>query len=253
MKKRKTKKYLILGGESRLAQCFFKLYEKECWRLNKKECDITSLESVQKNIEKYPCRYVLNCAAITDIEKCEKDTELCFKVNVCGVFNLNKACWRLGKKLIHISSDYAINPVNNYGWSKYLSEKTIHKRFLMIRTNFYDRNNFIAKNILKGNKIEVYKDKFFNPISINGLAEKIYLNSKKAGILNIFTSNKLSYVKFANLFCEIFGLNKKLIRPVKYKNKINIKRPTNSYVPSDFRIKIREDLINFKKYLYENR
>ena len=147
MKKRKTRKYLIIGGESRLAQCFFELYKKECWRLNKKECDITSLESVQKNIEKYPCRYVLNCAAITDIEKCEKDTELCFKVNVFGVFILNKICLQSGRKLIQLSSDYAVNPVNNYGWSKYLSEKFIHEKFLIIRTNFFDKSNFIVKNI----------------------------------------------------------------------------------------------------------
>lgn len=245
-------KFLIVGGDSKLAKCFSRMHEKQSRALTKKECDITSEKYLRKAISKFQGKYVLNCAAITDLDKCEADPEECFAANTVGVFLLNKICREKNKKLIHISSDYASNPLNNYGWSKFLGEKVIDKKFLIIRTNFYHPAAFIVKNLLKGRKTKVFENMYFNPISINNLAKEIYRLRKRKGRLDLFTSKKISYLQFAYEFCRIFGIKKELIQPVNYKYKKGLRRPLSSFAKSNINLSIAKDLISFKKY-YENK
>ncbi len=245
-------KFLIIGGNSKLAECFSRIYEKQSTRLSRRECDITSEKLLSRAISRFRGKYVLNCAALTNLDDCEKYPLKCFYINTFGVYLLNKICLRFKKKLIHISSDYAVSPVNNYGWSKYLSEKIVDKSFLLVRTNFYSSETFIVKNLLKKRKTKIYKNMYFNPIAINNLSKAIYSSRKKRGILNIFTSKKISYLQFAYLFCDMFGINKKLIKPINYVYKGGIRRPANSYAKPNIKLDIKEDLISFRKY-YENR
>lgn len=246
------KKILIVGGGSKLAKCFNEIYNEKSISLSREECDVTSEESIKKAVLSCDCKYVLNCAAMTDVVECEQKPLECFSINTTAVYLLNKVCLQYDRKLIHISSDYALKPVNNYGWSKYLSENVVDKKFLVIRTNFYNKETFIVKNLLEGKETNVYTDVYFNPISINKLANEIYSNMEKTGILNLFTSRKISYFKFAHIFCEVFGLNKELISPVVYKDNGKVNRPNNSYIKTDKNLDIKVDLTDFKKF-YENR
>jgi dTDP-4-dehydrorhamnose reductase len=245
-------KFLIIGGNARLARCFQKIYKKQSIKLAKSECDITLEASIRKVFSKYKFNYILNCAAITDIENCEEKPESCFRVNTLGVYLLNKICKEHCKKMIHISSDYAKDPINAYAWSKFLSEKIVDPKFLVVRTNFYDEKTFIVKNLLEGRKINVYKNVFFNPVSVNELAKNIYNNRNKSGLLNIFTNKKISYLQFAHRFCEIFYIKKELTKSVACGREKKVARPENSYIKSDIGLSLKKDLINFKKYLYEN-
>ena len=245
-------KFLIIGGRSKLAKCFEDIFDKQSIGLSKAQCDIKSEKSIRKAIAKFDFDYVLNCAAVTDLNKCETGPKECFDVNTVGVYLLNKLCQEKNKKLIHISSDYASNPVNNYGWSKYLGEKVIDKKFLIIRTNFYHPTTFIVKNLLNSEKTKVYINMYFNPISINNLAKEIYRLRKRKGVLDLFTSKKISYLQFAYEFCRIFGIKKELVQPMRYKCKKGIRRPLSSYAKSDINLSIGKDLISFKKY-YENK
>lgn len=245
-------KFLIIGGKSKLAKCFEDIFDKQSIGLSKAQCDITSEESIRKSMAKFDFDYVLNCAAITDLDECEADPKKCFDVNTAGVYLLNKLCQEKDKKLIHISSDYALNPVNNYGWSKHLAEKVVSKNFLVIRTNFYHPAAFLVKNLLKGKKTKVFENMYFNPISINNLAKEIYRLRKRKGILNLFSSKKISYLQFVHEFCRTFGIKKELIQPMNYKYKKGLRRPLSSYVKSDINLSIEKDLISFKKY-YENK
>lgn len=241
------KKILIIGGHSKLARCFQEIFRDECISLSKKQCDITSEKSLRKVISKFDGNYVLNSAAITDIDDCEKNPMKCFKVNTFGVFLLNKVCQENNKKLIHISSNYAVKPVNNYGWSKYLSEKIVSKKFLVVRTAFYSNDFYMIKNLSRRKKTNVYKKLTFNPVSISTLAKEIMLNVGKKGILNIFSSRKISYLEFAHLYCQAFKISKDLIAPIDQKSE-EFKRPLHSFIKPDIKIDITNDLIEFKKF-----
>lgn len=242
-------KFLILGGESSLARCFLKYYGKECKALSKKGCDITDLKILESVIKNSKCEYVINCAAITDIQFSEKNPEKCFEINSIAVNNVGKFCDKYNKKFIHFSSDYAVNPVNIYGYSKFISEKVLTlKKDLIIRTSFYSQDYFVIKSLLQGNKTLVYKNVFFNPVSINRLVLEIYKNKDKVGILNIFTDKKISKYNFGSKIAKILKIDKKLLKPVNFKNKLSeVILPLNSFVKSDIKISLDEDLLSFKK------
>lgn len=240
---------IIIGGNSQLASVFHFTYPKQSILIARKECDIRSIQDIARVFEKNNEKYVINCAAMTDIELCENNTAECFSVNTVGVYNLVRACKKYDKKLIHISSDYALNPINVYGWSKYLSEELVKNDFLALRTNFYSSKSYIVGRLLSRMPTDIYINIFFNPVSIVRLAKEIFKNRNKRGILNIFTNKKISYLEFAHSFSQVFGISQKLIKPVKYKTNNKLLRLFDSYVPSNIPISLSEDLIEFKKFL----
>ncbi|KKQ91718.1 MAG: hypothetical protein UU16_C0014G0007 [Candidatus Woesebacteria bacterium GW2011_GWA2_40_7] len=246
-----AKDFLILGGESTLAKYFIQTYGEKCVALNKKKCDITNIKILEKVIKRTRAEYILNCAAITDIGYAEKNPKECFNVNSIAVWNLDILTRKYNKKLIHLSSDYAVNPTNVYGYSKLISERLINKsKNLIIRTSFYSNKYYIINSLVSGKVTNAYKNAFFNPVSINRLVGEIYKNRNKHGILNIFTEKKISKYSFATMAAKTFNIDRKLIQPVDLINveeKANL--PLNSFVPSDIKIQLDEDLLTFKKHL----
>ncbi len=81
---------------------------------------------------------VINCAAYTEVDKCETERELCWKLNVDGVKNLIIASRKTESKIVHYSTDYIFdgksgpydedatpNPISFYGRSKLASENAL--------------------------------------------------------------------------------------------------------------------------------
>jgi len=241
-------KILILGGNSKLARCFFLLYPKITKSLTKKECDITSKNDVEKVIINTSAKYILNCAAITDIEYCENNKDKCLNVNTFAVNCIESVCKKYNKKLIHITSDYALNPVNYYGFTKYLNEKQLDKsKSLIIRTSFYSKQLYLVRELLNHKEVTAYTNVFFNPVSINRLAKEIFKKRNKYGILNVFSNSKVSKYEFAIQICKTFGINTNLVKPAKFKNtKGSARRPFNSFVNTEIKINTLRDLKHFK-------
>ena len=75
---------------------------------------------------------VVNCAALVDLEGCERDPDRAWQVNAVGARNVATAAQRCAATLFYISSDYVFdgatdgsydevatpNPLNHYGRSK---------------------------------------------------------------------------------------------------------------------------------------
>ena len=243
------KKFLIIGGGSQLAKSFSKKYPKICIPLSKKQCDVTQEISLEKNFNKYSFHYVLNCAAITDMGYAEKNPVTSFTVNGIGVYLLNKLCLKYKKNLLHISSDYAINPVNVYGFAKKMGEQFVDKRFHVVRTSFYSNKTYIINTLLKKKKINCYSNLFFNPISIDRLIEEIFINRDSSGIKNYFSNKRISFYRFAEYVCEITGLaQKKYLVKIEYKNDAStLPRKLNSFVKPDIDVDLKKDLTKFLK------
>lgn len=246
--------FLILGVNSRLAKVFRTIYPHNIF-LSKTECDITSQKNLDSTFNKYTFKYVLNCAAITDISLCETSPKLCYDVNSIAVSNIQKVCHKYNRKLIHISSDYAVNPVNIYGFSKYISESILDDYSLIVRTNFYDTQTYIINKILNKEIVQSYENVYFNPVSIIRLVHEIYRNKDKNGLLNIFSDKKISMYTFAKKVTTIFGEDAALVKTSKYRQVVNAPaHPLSSYVKPDITVDIETDLEDFKKYLSnENR
>lgn len=243
-------KFLIFGASSRLASAFILLYQNMSQPLSKEQCNINKSKDLEKALRQFTGKYVLNTAAITHLGKCEQNPQICLTTNALALVEMERLCQKYHKKLIIISSDYAVNPVNVYGWSKFLAERLIIDKALVVRTNFYDQHTYLVQQLLQKGVIEAYSNVVFNPVSINRLAREIFRHRNDSGLINVFSRSPLTYTQFAEKFCQIFVLDKSKIRPVKFINRPGrFRRPLQSFIKPDCDINIETDLKDFKKYL----
>src|SRR3989344_1717335 len=237
---------LLLGSKGRLAS-FIKKIKPEAIGYDKDEVDISDKEQITNLIEKENPSLIINCAALTDLEYCENNLEECWKVNALAVKYITEAAKKINAKLIHFSSNAAVNPVNEYGKAKLASESFVKDKGLVIRTDIYDTKTFIINKLLfTKEKINAYNDIFFNPIYMGTMVELIFKLKDKTGILNIVTKEKISFYEFALKICEIFNIDQSRVIPIKYDANQKVKRQKELYLKPDINISIDEDLRRFK-------
>ncbi|MDE7305402.1 MAG: dTDP-4-dehydrorhamnose reductase [Alistipes sp.] len=104
------------------------------------DLDITDTRAVEKMVADNGIEVVINCAAYTNVDKAEDDSELAETLNAGAVRNLARAVKACNGTLIHISTDYVFggalgntprkedepaNPTGVYGKTKLHGEQAI--------------------------------------------------------------------------------------------------------------------------------
>ncbi len=267
---------LVFGGSGLLGKCLIDNYidkKKIHIVLNKtriinkkiKFVNSVNFNSLKNYIKKNHIKVIINLAGLTNIELCEKNEKLSNKTNYILPIKLAKLSEETKIKYVFISTDnfkfksqklsenLSITPLNNYGKHKKKSEKDILKIYpksLIIRTNFYclgskKRQSFsdtIIKNIKSNKEIELFKDVYYTPIYGKYLLKYIFELVKKNnfGIFNISSDEKITKYNFGYKLCNIFRLNKKLIKSnyLKKRNDL-VKRPFNMALNND---KLKKEL-----------
>ncbi|MBU1234657.1 MAG: dTDP-4-dehydrorhamnose reductase, partial [Proteobacteria bacterium] len=161
-------KILITGGQGQLGQDVSKLlgHEHKVISCGSKELDISSQEAVDRVINRHHPQVLINCAAYTAVDTCEKEKELAWQVNARGPENLARGMEARDGRLIHISTDYvfdgnkpipegyteedAVAPLSQYGRSKLAGEQAvteISSDHLILRTAWL--YGWGGKNFLK--------------------------------------------------------------------------------------------------------
>ena len=143
-------KILLTGSDSRFGKIFRKIKSKNKFIFrNKKELNILSKKSIQKNLKRFKPNYVLHLAGLSRPMKIhEKQISKSIDLNIIGTANLVKEVSKLGIKMIYLSTSYVypgtkgnyketdpIKPWNNYSWSKLGGECSVqmYKNSLIIR------------------------------------------------------------------------------------------------------------------------
>ena len=73
------------------------------------ELDITDRGKTYKLITKINPELVIHTAAYTDVDGCEINKELAYKVNMIGTRNVALACQRFDAALLYISTDFVFD------------------------------------------------------------------------------------------------------------------------------------------------
>ncbi|MHA1271505.1 MAG: dTDP-4-dehydrorhamnose reductase family protein [Candidatus Helarchaeota archaeon] len=234
--------------------------------------DIKNRNEVFKIVKKINPKFIIHCAAITQIIFCEKMPNLSYEINVEGTQNICDAANETKSKIIYISTDHIFdgelgyyaeydtpNPISTYGKTKYLGEQVIQEsglRYNIIRTFFYgfdivnnSKYNFICSiiNKLKNNRpIKGYRDIFFTPIFVNNLVECIIELSYRNinGVFNLAGSERISHLEFIKKVAKVFGLNENLIKIEEFK-----KTKWSKLRGPDLSLGIHKALINLKSQL----
>ena len=220
------------------------------------QLDITDKERVKETIVHHSPDVVINCAAYTEVDKCETERELCWKLNVDGVKNLIIASRKTESKIVHYSTDYIFdgksgpydedatpNPISFYGRSKLASENALTTSgvdYCIIRTMvLFGIGNNIKKNFalwlvetLKRNQpVTIVTDQIGNATISDDLAYGTYkiIEKNRSGMYHIAGKDIISRFDFTLKLCEVFGFNKSLVSPI-YTKDLNqpAPRPLNS-------------------------
>jgi dTDP-4-dehydrorhamnose reductase len=226
--------------------------------------DIQKIQSIEKLIKKHDPDIIINCAAITNIEKTENDTQKLFLVNAQGPGNIAKIAKKYSKKFIHISTDSVFdgnkkkyneldlpNPLNEYSKSKFQGEQLVlenNSNSIIVRTNFYgyDENgkflfNWIINQLNNKKSIIGFEDIIFNPLEINNLSElllELCLIEFK-GIIHLAGDEIFSKFDFIEKIALSLNLDKKLvIRGNSDQIKLIAKRPKNTTLDNSISKKI---------------
>ncbi len=206
------------------------------------EFDITNRERVTELFEKYKPTCVINTAAMTNVDQCEKEKDQCTKMNVEAVQYLIDACKKHNTHLVHISTDFVFdgtagpyketdmpNPLSFYASSKLQSEKIIQQSnigWAIIRTIIIygvvddrQRSNVVVWTInsLRDKKnINVISDQFRSPTLAEDLADAcVSAALKKAtGIYHVSGSEVMSILESVNKIADFFNLDKQYIHPI---------------------------------------
>jgi dTDP-4-dehydrorhamnose reductase len=211
--------------------------------------DITNKHEVEKVISEYLPDVIINTAAMTNVDACETQQELCRKLNVDAVDYLIEAVKKEELKhpnykchFIHLSTDFIFdgangpydenalpNPLSFYGQSKLDAENLVINsgvKYAIARTiivygivDGMSRSNVVLwarEALMKGQKINVVNDQFRTPTLAEDLADGCILIAEKGatGIYNISGKDYMSILQLVERVADYFKLDKSLINPI---------------------------------------
>lgn len=188
---------VITGDKGQLGQALHQaLSGNQIVGLDLPEYDIGAADQIIPAIVDAQPDLVIHPAAMTDVDGCERDPELAFRVNALGTQNVALACGRCGAAMVHVSTNEvfdgklgrpyyewdAPSPLSVYARSKAAAEfyvRNLLRRFYIVRTAWlYARggNNFVTKIQAAADKhgaLRVVTDEVSAPTYAPDLAEAI--------------------------------------------------------------------------------
>jgi dTDP-4-dehydrorhamnose reductase len=198
---------------------------------------------------------VVHCAALTDIERCERDRKTAYLQNVETVRTLTRFMPKAGR-FVYVSTDsvfdgergnYTENdapcPLNYYAESKLLGERAAlsgSDNALIVRTNIYGFHIPIGKSLVEwaignlesGRSIAGFYDMMFNPLYSRQVAKilrRLLIRNDVSGILNLGVKEQVSKYEFLQLLAGIFGYRPELIaKASSLDGQLPVRRPRNT-------------------------
>ncbi len=226
--------------------------------------DLTKSSQVNTLLDKTMPEVIVNLAALTNVDECERNPQRAYMTNVRIVENLSK--WMQGKgnacHLIQISTDQVYDGVgshaedditlsNIYGFSKYAGELVAASvSSTIVRTNFFgpsqcpsrsSLSDWLAQSLKQGESITVFDDVRFTPLSLCRLVELLeqLIVRKQQGVFNLGSREGMSKADFAFILAEVLGLsNKNMTRGTSDKIRLTAYRPKDMCMDSSYFEKI---------------
>lgn len=205
---------------------------------NSIKCDITNEKEVKESIEKENPDVIIHCAAMTNVDLCEDETELAYKVNGDGTGYLAKAANDIDAKIIYVSTDFVfdgqrgyykedekVNPLGIYAKSKYDGEVQLENysdNWAIARVSvlygWHSRLNFttwVIEQLRQKNEINIVTDQINSPTLADNAAEAIFkiAEKDKNGIFHTAGNDAINRFDFTKKIADAFDLDDSLINP----------------------------------------
>lgn len=233
-------KLMVTGCNGQLGKALYQLTEGdeafEYVGSDVPELDITDSEALIKYVSELKPDVIINCAAATNVDGCEKDEDLAFKINALGPRNLAIAAAAVDAKLVHISTDYVFpgdgntprvetdptGPKSAYGRTKLAGEefvKLFAKKWFIVRTAWlYGEGKNFVRTMLRlsetKDSISVVDDQLGNPTSALELARGILklVPTQLYGVYHGTCEGVCSWADFTEEIFRVKGISAKVVR-----------------------------------------
>jgi len=197
---------------------------------------------------------IINCIAVANIDLCEREQEIAFKVNSNYPYKLAKFCRDTGVHLVHVSTDAVLedstslkselsptSPKSIYGKSKLRGEeavKSVSTNFAVARVNFFGSSpkknslfDYFYSSLESGLSVKGFSDVFFSPLYILDTVEALAFlaRSKYGGLIHLGGSNRLTKYEFGRAVAYALKLDLDLVEessmktlPMAYNRGLNL-------------------------------
>ncbi|SFO26873.1 dTDP-4-dehydrorhamnose reductase [Pseudobutyrivibrio sp. UC1225] len=196
--------------------------------------NIMDLDEVLSFVEAKKPDVIINCAAATNVDGCEKDWDFAYKLNALGPRNLAIAATKVGAKLVHVSTDYVFpgnatkpitefdqpGPISAYGKTKYEGEKFVQQfadKWFIVRTAWLygDGKNFVKTMLSLAethDELSVVCDQLGSPTSAVELARMIHHlePTENYGIFHGTCEGDTNWADFTEEIFRLKGINVKV-------------------------------------------
>jgi dTDP-4-dehydrorhamnose reductase len=213
--------------------------------------DIVDIKKVENLLNQADPDFVVNTCAINNVDYCEKNRDVAKSINADFVTSLSKICKSIGSKLVHLSSDSVFdgtkktpyveedppNPINYYGHTKLLGEKSalenpenvvirvsvlygwLIKSISSIPSSSMKPSNFgkwFVEKLQANEKVQVITDEYSSPIIADDFAKSIVhiIEKNLTGLYHAAPHVEITRYDFCKKLAQSLGLNQDLIIPV---------------------------------------
>ncbi|WP_302579903.1 dTDP-4-dehydrorhamnose reductase [Clostridium saudiense] len=223
---------IVSTGKAEIGAVSEEIKNAEVFAMDVDTLDITNLEQVKKVLNEVKPDVVINCAAATNVDGCEANQDLAFKINSLGPRNLAMVAEELGAKIVQVSTDYVFSgvgeaplkecdlvaPVSVYGKTKLLGEEFVRDfstKYYIVRTAWlygYVGHNFVYTMMKLGkdrDTLNVVNDQLGNPTHANDLAYHILklIQTEEYGVYHCTGKGECSWYNFASEIMKLSGRN----------------------------------------------
>lgn len=203
--------------------------------------DLLEPGSVERLISTVKPEALIHCAALADMEACEKDPLGSQKLNGELPGKLAGVCREQGVQMLHISTDGVFdgmkdgfynetdtpNPQGVYARTKLEGELEVlseDPQACVARVNFFGWSlngkhslaEFFVNNLRTGRAVNGFMDVNFCPLFVGDLAELLVtmLEKKLNGLYHVVGSETTSKYEFGKAIARKFGFDENLIQPI---------------------------------------
>jgi len=196
---RRSRRAVVLGGAGMLGRALVPALEDAGWKVRAydiEDADITIASEIHDLVAASGADAVVHAAAMTDVDGCEKDPDLAYRINAIGTRNVAAACRDLGADLLYVSTDFVFDgekrspyleddpvaPLCVYGRSKEWGERFVREltnRHFIVRTQWLfgpGGKNFVdtmRRVFAERDQVRVVADQIGCPTSTRDLSAAI--------------------------------------------------------------------------------
>lgn len=202
--------------------------------------DVRDTDRFREVVEEVEPDTVVNCAAMTDVDGCERRRDEAFEVNGYAAGRMAGVADEFGADFVHVSTDYVFDgrdapyregdepsPLQVYGESKILGERRVlraHPSALVARVSFlYGVNRstcltigfpaWLRGRLLAGEPTPLFRDQWVSPTRAGQAAETILdLVGRTGGVVHCSGGSCVTPLEFGGLVADLLDASGELLR-----------------------------------------